>query len=72
MTYGMTGILVMLISLPGEEIEHALQAVGHVADHVELCNGVTCGSTRRYKRPFCNLAVANSVENFYTFADKEL
>jgi fatty-acyl-CoA synthase len=36
MSYGMTETSVILISLPGEEFEHALQAVGHVADHVEV------------------------------------
>ena len=60
----MTETSVILISLPGEEFEHALQAVGHVADHVEVCNGVTCGSRRRYMGPFCNVGCCKFCREF--------
>jgi len=36
MTYGMTEIAIALISMPEEDLEHALETVGYVADHVEV------------------------------------
>ena len=54
MAYGMTEISIILISKPEEDFEHTLDTVGYVADHVEVSNGITYGSKRHYKRPFCN------------------
>jgi hypothetical protein len=53
MTYGMTEIGVVLISMLEQDLEHAVQTVGYVADNIEVSNGITYGSKRHYKRPFC-------------------
>ena len=41
MTYGMTETGVILISLLEQDLEHASETVGYVADHVEVSNGIT-------------------------------
>jgi len=55
MSFGMTEIAIALSSMPEEDLEHALETVGYVADHVEVSNRIMYVSKRHYKRPFCNV-----------------